>query len=193
MLRAVFDDAARLGFLGPGDVGRAMEHARGFVTALRTARRVIDLGSGAGLPGLVLAVDLPDLDVVLVDASERRADVLRRAVGRLGLRSRVAVECRRAEALGRLPAFRGRFDAAVARGFGPPAAVAECAAPLLRLGGQLLVSEPPVADERRWPADGVALLGLRRDELAIGTFASFTLQTPCPDRYPRRSVRQPLF
>jgi 16S rRNA (guanine527-N7)-methyltransferase len=201
-LRGVLEEAARLGFLGPGDVDAAIEHARGFAGVLRPAQgRVVDLGSGAGLPGLVLAVDLPELAVTLVDASERRTDALRRAVGRLGLSGRVEVVCERAEVLGRSPAWRSTSPVVVARSFGAPAVVAECAAPLLRVGGQLVVSEPPAEDPGRWPADGLALVGLVRDDPPVpaaaaggrGRYASFTLVSLCPDRYPRASQRRLLF
>jgi hypothetical protein len=87
-------------------------------------------------------------------------------------------------------------DAVVARSFGPPGVVAECAAAFLRVGGQLVVSEPPegTVPTERWPQDGLALLGLQRDQLGPGArYASCTQITTCPERYPRRSVKQPLF
>jgi 16S rRNA (guanine527-N7)-methyltransferase len=187
----VLADAARLGTLGVDDVDAVIEHSRAFATVLRPTERLLDLGSGAGVPGLVLAVDFPG-EIVLVDASRRRADDLQRAVARLGLGARVLVVCRRAEELGRDPAWRGAVDAVVARSFGQPALVAEAAAPLLRVGGQLVVSEPPDPAPGRWPAKGVADLGLHRDELSTGRFASFTQIAPCPERFPRRA-RRPLF
>lgn len=192
-LEGVLRDAARTGLLGPGELSGSVEHSRGFLTVLRPAGKVLDLGSGAGLPGLVVAVERPELDVVLLDASERRTDALRRSVGRLGLGGRVRVIWRRAEDLGRDPAWRGCCDAVVARSFGPPGLVAECAAPLLRAGGQLVVSEPPSHDPGRWPADGLAEFGLVRDAVATQAYASFTLVGSCPDRYPRRSPRQLRF
>jgi 16S rRNA (guanine527-N7)-methyltransferase len=191
-LRAALEEPARLGILGD-DIGAAIEHARQFSPALRPAQRIVDLGSGSGMPGLVLAVDDADLEVVLLDASERRTDVLRRTVGRLRLADRVEVVCRRAEAFGHDPARRAGFDAVVARAFGPPAMVAECGAPLLRPGGQLVVSEPPDRSSRRWPEEGVAELGLRQDAGALRHLASFTLVEACPARFPRRRLRPPLF
>lgn len=182
-------DAAAAGLLGTRELSGAIEHARGFLTVLRPTASVLDLGSGAGLPGLVLAVERPELDVVLVDASQRRTDALRRSVGRLSLARRVQVICRRAEDLGRDPAWRARCPAVVARSFGPPGLVAECAAPLLRVGGQLVVSEPPSPDPGRWPPEGLAEFGLVRDAVTTRAYASFTLVDPCPDRYPRRSAR----
>jgi 16S rRNA (guanine527-N7)-methyltransferase len=195
-LRAAFAEAARLGILG-SDIGIAIEHARRFGRALRPTGALLDLGSGAGLPGLVLAVDDEQLHVVLLDASERRTDLLRRAVGRLGVADRVEVVCERAEVFGRRPAVRGTFPAVVARAFGPPATVAECAAPLLTTGGQLLVSEPPIdptsEPASRWPAEELAQLGLVADDRQPPYLASFRQVERCPERYPRRRLRPPLF
>ena len=147
----------------------------------------LDLGSGAGVPGLVLAMDLPESTWVLLDASGRRTAWLTAAATELGLRARVRVVTDRAEIVGRHPDHRGRYDAVVARSFGPPAVVAECAAPLLSVGGSLLVSEPPGPDDR-WPADKVAPLGLQL--VAVTTspprIATLISVSECPDRFPRR-------
>lgn len=158
--------------------------------------RALDLGSGAGVPGLVLAVEWPDSTWVLLDAGERRTTVLQQAVIDLGVGSRVTVICGRAEGLGHDPAHRGTYDLVTSRSFGPPAVTAECGAPFLRVGGVLAVTEPP-DEQPRWPAEGLAELGLVAGHT---TEAPRTQQliasAPCPDRYPRRigiPVKRPLF
>ena len=187
-------ESAALGFLGPGPVANHLDHTAGFVAALRPARRILDLGAGGGVPGLVVAHAVPEADVVLLDASTGRTDFLRRAVGRLGLVERVTVLTARAETAGRDPVWRGTFDAVVARSFGEPAVTAEAAAPFLRVGGQLVVSEPPDRAVDRWPPDGLALLGLRRDPRAAEAgVASFSQVEPCAARFPRRRLHPPLF
>lgn len=159
--------------------------------------RALDLGSGAGVPGLVLALALPQSSWVLLDANARRTAWLATAVAQLGLEGRVRVVTDRAEQAGRHPDHRYGYDAVVARSFGSPAVVAECAAPLLAPAGRLLVSEPPDSEER-WPADGLASLGLRL--LAITTpaprIAVLSAESPCPDRFPRRvgiPAKRPLW
>ncbi len=122
-------------------------------------RRVLDLGSGGGLPGLVLAETHPALDLVLLDSVTRRCRFLREAASQLDLRHRVEVVEERAETAARRPALRGTFDVVVARSFGPPAVTAECAVGFLRLGGSLVVSEPPEAGNR-WNPEALADLGL---------------------------------
>lgn len=161
--------------------------------------RCLDLGSGAGLPGLPLALAWPASTWVLLDAAERRCVALVEAVDRLGLGGRVVVHLGRAEEAGRDGELRSRFDLVVARAFGAPAVVAECAAPFLRVGGRLVVSEPPEGSSDRWPADGVGMVGLAVDEpLTSGTAHLQLLRqvTACPDRYPRRTgvpTKRPLF
>ena len=199
-LEDVLEEARDLGFLGPGPVAGHIEHARGFLRAVgeRPPERVVDLGSGGGLPGLVVAQAWPDARVGLLDSSERRARFLGRAVLALGLDARVVVAQARAEDAGRDPAWRGRADLVVARSFGPPAVTAECAAPLLEVGGRLVVSEPPDGAER-WPAESLEQLGLRptgRLEQAFSRFQILRQESTCPGRFPRRvgiPAKRPLF
>lgn len=159
---------------------------------------VFDLGAGGGLPALPCALAVPGWSWVLVESQLRRVDHLVSACRRLGLMDRVEVLHARAEDVGRDPAHRGTADAVTARSFGPPAAVAECAAPLLRVGGRLLVSEPP-GTSGRWPLDGLAALELSRAESRTIEGLAFVeaLQVAlCPEAYPRRPgipARSPLF
>jgi 16S rRNA (guanine527-N7)-methyltransferase len=190
--------AQALGFLGPGPVQEHLDHAAGYLPPLADVTGlVVDLGSGGGIPGLVLAVRRPDLDLHLVDAMARRCRFLEEAVRALG--SSATVHEGRAEDLGRGP-LRYAAAAVVARSFGPPATTAECAAPLLVSGGLLIVSEPPspTASSARWSADGLALLGLEVADRLVGPPALQLLRqtAPCPDRYPRRvgvPGKRPLF
>jgi 16S rRNA (guanine527-N7)-methyltransferase len=155
-------ESQRLGMLGDRPVGDVIEHALAFVGALEDVTgTVVDLGSGGGVPGLVIARARPDLRLVLVDRRARRTDHLRRLVRRLGIEDRVevlAVDAAEVRTHLPLPA-----DAAVARGFGPPGATLRAAGALLVPGGLIVVSEPPATDRsRRWPP---ALL------LAVGVVA----------------------
>lgn len=195
-LVGVLGRARELGFLGPGPVEGHIEHAGAFVEGLReVAGLVVDLGSGGGVPGLVVGVARPDLRLVLVDAMGKRCRYLEWAVDTLGLDAQVVEG--RAESVGR-DDLRGAADAVTARSFGPPATTAECAAPLLRPGGLLLVSEPPDGDDDRWPSPGLTELGLAPGPRVVATSTVQTLvqAAPCPDRFPRRDgvpAKRPLF
>jgi len=200
-LTAALDRSRSLGFLGPGPVSTHIELALDVAALLHdlAPARALDLGSGGGVPGLVLLMAMPTLDLVLLDAAERRTRFLEQMISELDLGNRARVWCGRAEVAGRDPAFRQAFDAVVARSFGPPATTAECGAPFLREGGHLLVTEPPDAGDR-WPVEGLAQLGLeRRDPPPVevhSKVAVFRSVTPCPDRYPRRNgmpAKRPLF
>jgi 16S rRNA (guanine527-N7)-methyltransferase len=138
--------------LGAAPIPEVIAHSEAFVSALAAVSgTVVDLGSGGGVPGLVIAWRRPDLDVVLVDRRTTRADHLRRLVARLGLGGHVTVVTAEARSL---PGLLGRaVDAVVARGFGPPSAVVRAARPILRAGGLLAVSEP-LDDADRWTDAG---------------------------------------
>ena len=185
--------ARRLGFLGPSDVESHIDHALGFGDGIEDVVLAVDLGSGGGVPGLPLALAWPASTWAFVDSMDRRTAFLREAVVDLGIADRVSVLTVRAEEFGRDPAWRGRADLVVARSFGVPAATAECAAPLLRIGGTLVVSEPPDPRPERWP-DGVATLGLER--VHVGRYAVLRQGAPCPGAYPRRvgvPAKRPLW
>ncbi len=166
-----------------------VRHALGFARcpAVAAARLSLDLGSGGGVPGLVLATELPASTWVLVDAHRGRTSFLSDVVGALGLADRVTVVTARAEDLGRDERHRGRYDVVVARSFGRPAVVAECGAPLLRVGGGLVVSEPPEAEDR-WPGGPLSTVGLRFLHVESGPprLAVLRQEIPSPDRFPRR-------
>jgi 16S rRNA (guanine527-N7)-methyltransferase len=201
-LDTVLERSRELRFLGPGPIAGHVEHATGFAGGSDEAPgRVLDLGSGGGVPGLVLAQLWPEAEVTLLDAGQRRCEFLLEAVQELGWDERVHVVRARAEEAGHNTALRATFDLVVSRAFGPPAVTAECGAPFLRVGGRLVVSEPPASadeDQARWPAAGIAQLGLARAEEWRKPFhyQAFVLERPCPERYPRRvgvPAKRPLF
>jgi 16S rRNA (guanine527-N7)-methyltransferase len=189
VLEGVLADSRTLGLLGPGPLAPQLDHARAFVRALPAGVRFLDLGSGGGLPALVILAERADVRGVLLDATQRRCDFLQDACARLGLIDRAEVVCARAEDAARDPEWRERFDAVTARSFGPPAVTAECAVGFLRAGGEILVSEPPEPDPDRWPADGLARLGLVAGPVPEAVPAHLVrLRTVAPleSRWPRR-------
>jgi 16S rRNA (guanine527-N7)-methyltransferase len=183
------DEARARGFVGGGqDVGALTEHARGFVDPIADAARVLDLGSGGGVPGFVVAALLPHATVTLLDVSVGRTDWLRRVVGRLGWQDRVVVVTGRAEDLAHDATWRGSQDAVVARSFAPPLVTAEVGSALLRLGGRLVVSEPPTPDPGRWPAAALSEVGLRRRPWPDPGYAVLEAVAPPRPEIPRARV-----
>ncbi len=100
--------------------------------------RFLDLGSGAGLPGVPLALALPAERCLLVEARAKKAAFLERAILELGCRDRIAVVAERAEEVALRPAERAAWPAATARAVAPLAELIELALPLLQVGGVLV-------------------------------------------------------
>ena len=188
-LAPVLDEARAAGLLGPEPVERHVRHGRVLAGRVEPPTAFLDLGSGAGVPGLVLALAWPDARGTLLDSSERRTAFCGRAIDRLGLTGRVRVVRARAEEAGRDPALREQFDLVTARSFARPAVTAECAAPFLCLGGRLLVSEPPdaAATARALAAGRPPGRGSRPTRRRLGRrceLRGVVKVGPTPDRHP---------
>ena len=192
LLDRAWASARQAGTIGPASTKELRAHARGFIApAWQTARplRLIDIGTGAGIPGLLAALELPESQWVLVDADERRCRSARAAVRSVGLERRVTVEHIRIEALAVRSDTREAFDGATARSFGPAAELAECGLPLLRVGGELVVSVTEET-ERLWrtpklePATGC--VWARSWQTAHGRYLAVKRARPGPEELPRR-------
>jgi len=130
---------------------------------VRNASRVVDLGSGAGLPGLPLAIALPDASFSLVESNSRKCSFIERAARACGAENVETVHAR-AESWKR---GRDQFDLATARALAPLGVVVEYAAPLLRVGGTLVAwrgRRDPEGEESA--ARAAQLLGMEAREVA---------------------------
>lgn len=205
-LEAILLRSQKLGFLGSMPVRDQIEHANGFGEVVERRlreipERMLDLGSGGGVPGLVLAHRWVQASVVLLDSNQRRVAFLDSEIPRMQKAERVTTWLIRAEAAGRDVSLRGSFPVVTSRSFGAPAVTAECAAPLLQLGGLLVTSEPPDSDaESRWDRRGLEELGLSPLELVrIGDRFTYHLVQKVSEtnpRYPRRvgiPSKRPMF
>lgn len=143
------------GVIGNTDLALEVTRARVFSRVLHTfndIHHLLDIGSGGGLPGLVVANDFPELSITLIDRREKRTDLLRRQAHRLrqGVPgASIDVICADVNSLH----GNAIFDVITSRSFGSPDVVLETALPLLAPSGHLLVSEPPNADGDRWPRE----------------------------------------
>jgi len=204
---------------------------RGNVTALRTREEIVrtlfgdalalldvpqlrerasagwlDLGAGAGVPGIPLAVALPLAELTLLDATAKKCAFLDAAVEAAGLRARAAVVCARSEHhAGAGQPGREAYGVVLARAVAPLPALVELAAPLLAPGGFLLASKTGRAVREEGPGGEAAakLCGLTagpvvllpRSSLDDAVCAVYEKVAATPKRLPRRegqAVRHPL-
>lgn len=156
---------------------------------------LIDVGTGAGFPGLPLKIVRPAWRVTLVDSTRKKTDFLEHVVHELGLDG-VQVVWARAEELGQAPAYRGRFDVAVARAVADLAVLAEYALPLLRLGGRFVAQKGTAPEEELATAKEAleTLGGAHRDTLLYRLpgfdeplhLVVIEKVAETPEKYPRR-------
>jgi 16S rRNA (guanine527-N7)-methyltransferase len=200
--RALEESRAR-GFLGPADIEVQIAHAEGFALCWENIRptpptEFLDLGSGGGLPGLIL-LERWNCRGVLIDSMEKRMRLLIDVLSQPDAPTQGEVIIGRAEEIARKPELSEAFDLVTARSFGPPAVTAECAAGFLRIGGVLIVSEPPEDDgSERWKTNILAELGLEpQGRVRFGAAFQVLLKTkPTPPKFPRGigiPSKSPLF
>jgi 16S rRNA (guanine527-N7)-methyltransferase len=208
-LGEAYVEAVELGFLGPREAERLRERHIDDALGLATIRQPrpgehwADLGSGAGLPGLPIAVVFPQASFTLVDAHRRRLDWVASVAAELHIEN-VNVIHARLEDFGR-DAGRDRFDVATARALGPLPVVAELGLPLLRVGGLLLVPRgDPGEEELRRVGKAAAMLGGEVREVVpnpaspidqVGSVVIMAKIAATSPRFPRRSgvpARSPL-
>jgi len=165
-------------------------------------RRLVDVGSGAGFPGLVLKIARPDHWVTLIEATGKKVAFLTEAIRELGLSGVAAVHAR-AEDAGCDLDHRGQYDLATARAVASLPALLELCVPLLRRGGHALfpkglaIAEELAAARRAAAPLGVRLLAADPLPGAEGATRLVVARktAPTPDRYPRRAglpAREPL-
>jgi len=166
------------------------------MVSLPQGAALIDVGTGAGFPGVPMKIARPDLRLTLLDSLRKRLDFLSALSLRLGQENTLVHA--RAEAGGIDPALRGRFDAAVSRAVARLAVLCEYCLPFVRVGGVFLALKgPDVAGELSEAAGAIRLLGggepaVHTYRLPSGDGRSLVVipkQRPTPKQYPRQRVR----
>lgn len=166
--------------------------------------RLIDVGTGAGFPGLALKIAHPKLRVTLLEATNKKVAFLRAVIDDLGLENVDAIHGR-AEEIGHGSEHRGKYDLATARAVSSAPALLELCMPLLRVGGFGLFPKSASIDEELATAKRVApIVGARleRDQflpatatLPVTRLLIFAKIASTPNQFPRRSglpAREPL-
>jgi 16S rRNA (guanine527-N7)-methyltransferase len=184
---------------------RLLASLDGRLAALGTPQaRLIDIGTGGGIPGMVLAIARPHIHVTLLDATRKKIAFLADVVRDLGLRN-VRTLHGRAEEIGLDRSLRGQFDIGTARAVSSIPALMELGLPLLRRGGFLLLPKgAEIPEELQAGARAGQILGGAVIEASFLPEAGTSIATklvivektgPTPGAYPRRSgipSRNPL-
>ena len=173
-------------------------HAADSILASRFIPRgkLLDIGSGAGLPAVPLAVMREDVAVTALDATEKKTAFIARASRELGL-GNLTVMTGRAEELGRDPRFREQFDSVTARAVARLDVLCELALPFVRVGGVFVALKGKDAgEELRLAQNAAAALGGSVSDFAVplnggepGIVRHVVVVkkiSPCPAEYPRR-------
>ena len=157
---------------------------------------LVDVGTGAGFPGLPIAIARPELRVTLMDAQKKRLNFLQAVVDELGLRNVWLVHAR-AEDAARVAQHREQYDRAVARAVAPLPVLAEYLLPFVRVGGQALCWKgPALAEEIKAGRRAAFLLGGTVEEARPVSFPGRDWQhsllplrkeRPTPKLYPRKA------
>lgn len=169
---------------------------------LARGSRVVDVGSGGGLPGIPIAIEKDDLDVTLVEATSKKAQFLRECAAALEL-ANVTVVPERAETVGRDQEHRERYDLATCRAVGPLREIVEYALPLVRVGGAFLAMKGErAAEEVEDAATAIRRLGGALDSLDtpaggrdVGSIVRIAKIEATPLEFPRaagRARKRPL-
>jgi 16S rRNA (guanine527-N7)-methyltransferase len=115
-------------------------------TPLKEAKKVIDVGTGAGFPGIPLKIVMPELEVVLLDSLNKRVNFLNEVIRSLGLKGITAIHGR-AEDFAVQASYREKFDAAVSRAVANMAVLSELCLPYVKVDGYFIALKGPAVDE----------------------------------------------
>lgn len=192
---------APLNLIGPLEAGeRIPRHLLDSMTALCVhdfgpEERVLDIGSGGGLPGISLAITCPHSAFVLMDSVEKKTRFLSESASALGL-TNVEVWTCRAEEAGQDPDRRASFDTVTARGVAELRVLCEYALPLLKAGGRLIAYKGPRAPTEISEAHtAISLLGGSQGDIHVvdvpfskraNHMVILQKTGPTPRKYPRR-------
>lgn len=157
-------------------------------------RTLVDVGSGAGFPGIPLSIMLPDVHVVLIDALDKRVKFLQSVIDELHLNAE-AIHARAEDAAKRAD-LREQFDIATARAVAATNLLAEYLLPFVKVGGRMLALKGPSLDEELAEAAyAFEILGGRVERVASAEIpgrdwshrlAYIEKVTPTPAKYPRK-------
>ena len=157
--------------------------------------RLIDVGTGAGIPGIPFKIVLPNIKLVLLEATAKKAAFLHHITRKLELNN-VEIVVGRAEEVAHLTKYRERFDIVLSRGVAPLPTLVELTLPFCTIGGSFIAQKKGAIDpEISQAARAISLLGGNLKEVRRIDLEEFTDErrlviinkvSPTPEQYPRR-------
>ncbi|NLJ79277.1 MAG: 16S rRNA (guanine(527)-N(7))-methyltransferase RsmG [Tissierellia bacterium] len=181
------------------DVEVDIKHFIDSITPLSTGlfdgrKKVIDIGTGGGFPGIPLKIVRGDLDVLLLDSLNKRIMFLHEVIDRLGLKDIVAIHGR-AEELGRKKEYRENYDIVISRAVAALNTLAEYCLPFAKVGGHFVsMKGPDIEDELKQARKAIETLGGRIKDVEVLTLPFSDIRhsliviekiRETPTRYPR--------
>lgn len=183
----------------PDDINEAAD--RNYLDSLNAVKHLggvsalIDVGTGAGFPGIPIAIACPHIKVTLLDALQKRVGFLQSVIDELGLNAEAVHG--RAEDVARKPEFRDAFDVATARAVAEMNVLCEWLLPFVKAEGRMLALKGPGAEEELGRAEN-ALKQLNAEKVAVHPapvpgrdwehkIVEIRKTAPTPDRFPRRA------
>ena len=171
---------------------------------LKDAKKIIDVGTGAGFPGVPLAVTAPEKDFVLMDSLNKRLKIIDELCSEAGIHNVTTIHAR-AEELARSKAHREKYDLCISRAVANMSVLAEYCLPFVKPGGYFLAYKgPEAAAEAEQAAGAISLLGAVTEEIRSGNLNDFGIDHKIvvikkvkntPSKFPRKAgtpAKEPL-
>ncbi len=164
--------------------------------AVKNAKTIIDVGTGAGFPGLPIAIMNPNVKVTLLDSLNKRINFLNTVIAKLGLKNVITIHSR-AEDGARNPEFRENFDVATSRAVANMAVLSEFCLPYVKLNGYFVALKgPAIDDEINDGKKAISTLGGELENIVEVNIEESDLKhniveikkiRKCPKTYPRKA------
>ena len=156
--------------------------------------KILDMGTGAGFPGIPLKIVFPDINIVLADSLNKRIKFLEELIGRLGLKKANAIHAR-AEELGREKEYREKFDLCVSRAVANLASLSEYCIPFVKEGGKFIsYKSGEIEEEVSQAKKAISILGGKIEDIykfdlyeQKRSFVIIKKEKKTPKNFPRKA------